>query len=280
MIDKGHLSYTDFEAGDIIVWSGHHIGHIISTNSGLALLNSLGSYSKTCSVNSDSRHGPVISNITQNFISSVFGNYHILRLKDDNTNLTVTDIDGNIYHTITIGTQTWFVENLKVTHYRNGNAINNVTGNTQWAGLATGAWCYYNNSNSNNSIHGKLYNWYSITDTRNIAPNGWHVPTDDDWTILRNYLDDNVAGGKLKSTTLWSSPNSGANNSTEFTAYASGIRDENGIFKELGNTTRFWSTTDYLPIAAWNCGLFYNYTIASRDGNYKQCGFSIRCVKD
>ena len=91
---------------------------------------------------------------------------------------TVKDIDGNVYHTVTIGTQIWMVENLKTTKYRNGDGIPNVTDNTQWGNLTTWAYCNYNNDAANGTKYGKLYNWYAVNDSRNIAPTGWHVPTD------------------------------------------------------------------------------------------------------
>ncbi|MBI4645984.1 MAG: fibrobacter succinogenes major paralogous domain-containing protein [Bacteroidia bacterium] len=101
---------------------------------------------------------------------------------------TVTDIDGNIYNTIIIGTQEWMQENLKVIHYRNGDAIPDVTGDTQWSNLSTGAYCNYNNNESNALIYGRLYNWYAVADSRNICPAGWHTPTDAEWTTLTDYL--------------------------------------------------------------------------------------------
>ena len=97
---------------------------------------------------------------------------------------TFQDIDGNIYHTVTIGTQTWMLENLKTTKFRNGESIPNVTDNAAWAGLTSAAWCDYDNSASNGNIFGHLYNWYAATDSRNIAPAGWHVPTLAEWDIL------------------------------------------------------------------------------------------------
>jgi hypothetical protein len=111
----------------------------------------------------------------------------------------VVDIDGNAYHTVTIGNQVWMVENLKVTHYRNGDAIPNVTDGTAWLDLTTGAYCEYDNDVNNVATYGRLYNWYSVNDSRNIAPAGCHVPSDDDWQTLVDYLGgDAVAGGKMK----------------------------------------------------------------------------------
>ena len=130
---------------------------------------------------------------------------------------TMTDIDGNTYKTIQIGRQVWMAENLKTTRYRNGEPIPNVTADIQWTALSTGAYCWFNNDAAiNRAIHGAIYNWYTIVDSRNIAPTGWHVPTDDEWTVLITFLGgESVAGGKMKAPGLiyWNSPNTGANNS-------------------------------------------------------------------
>jgi uncharacterized protein (TIGR02145 family) len=129
---------------------------------------------------------------------------------------TVSDIDGNAYNTVLIGTQCWTKENLKTSRYRNGGLIPNVTDGTAWINLTTGAWSYYNNDVSNNAIYGKLYNWYTtLGDT--LCPTGWGVPTDAEWTTLTTYLGgESVAGGKMKTigTAYWESPNTGAIRST------------------------------------------------------------------
>lgn len=112
--------------------------------------------------------------------------------KEDKKVETVTDFDGNIYHVVTIGTQDWLIENLKVTHYRTGDAIPNVTGNTQWGNLTTGAYCDYDNSVGNGTTYGRLYNWFAVNDSRKIAPTGWHVSSDAEWTVLTTYLGGEV----------------------------------------------------------------------------------------
>ena len=151
---------------------------------------------------------------------------------------TVTDIDGNTYKTVKIGNQIWMAENLKVTHYRNGDIIPNVTNNFEWAYLSTGAWCVHDNDGSYANTYGYLYNWYAVNDIRNIAPEGWHVPTDEEWKELEMYLgmsqteaDDTGyrgtnEGGKLKEagTTHWETPNTGATNETGFSALPGGCR--------------------------------------------------------
>ncbi len=101
---------------------------------------------------------------------------------------TVTDIDGNVYRTVKIGTQVWMAENLKTTKYRNGDPIANVTNGASWKALTTGAYCWYNNDAENKVTYGGLYNWFVVADSRKIAPTGWHVPTDAEWTVLTDFL--------------------------------------------------------------------------------------------
>ncbi|MEI6764736.1 MAG: fibrobacter succinogenes major paralogous domain-containing protein [Bacteroidota bacterium] len=196
---------------------------------------------------------------------------------------TVTDIDGNVYHTVTIGTQEWMVENLKTTRYRNGDKIGTTTPATldisgeitpkyQWA---------YDGNESNVAVYGRLYTWYAATDSRNIAPVGWHVPTDAEWTTLIIYWGDSLtAGGKMKEagTTHWHSPNTGADNSSGFTALPGGWRGSN--FAEVGWCGKWWSSTEYVTNCAWERTLFYGYTGVQRSWPYEFCGFSVRCVKD
>jgi uncharacterized protein (TIGR02145 family) len=196
---------------------------------------------------------------------------------------TVTDIDGNVYQTVTIGTQVWMAENLKVTHYRNGDSIPNITDNTTWAGLTTGAYCTFLNSAGYLAIYGRLYNWYAVNDIRNISPAGWHVPTPLEWQTLADYLGGNtVAGGKMKQTgtTLWSSPNTGATNESGFSGLPGGDRSSDGGWFNITNYALFWSSMEFDNGFAWWRNLGYN-TSASSAGYYsKRDGFSVRCVKD
>ena len=136
------------------------------------------------------------------------------------TPLTATDIDGNVYHTVTIGTQIWMVENLKTTRYNDGSPIPFVTDSSSWSNLTTPGYCWYNNDTTNKNTYGALYNWFAVN-TGKLAPTGWHVPTDDEWTTLTTYLGgESIAGGKLKETgtTHWRTPNAGATNEIGFTA--------------------------------------------------------------
>lgn len=203
--------------------------------------------------------------------------------KEDKKVETVTDFDGNIYHVVTIGTQDWLVENLKVTHYRTGDAIPNVTGNTQWGNLTTGAYCDYDNSVANGTTYGRLYNWFAVNDSRKIAPTGWHVSSDAEWTVLTTYLGGEViAGGKLKEkgTTHWKSPNLGATNESGFTGLPGGGRTYSGPFDYIIWGGAWWTSTSENVDDAWIRYLDYNTIDVYRYVDGKLYGRSVRCVRD
>ena len=190
----------------------------------------------------------------------------------------IIDIDGNTYKTVYIGTQQWMAENLKVSKYNNGNIISNI------ANTSIGAWVYYNNDETNNVKHGKLYNWYAVN-TGKVCPIGWHVPTDDEWTILTDYLGGaNIAGGKMKEvgTVNWSSPNIDASNASLFTALPSGVISATGVFRFIGTETSWWSSSmqPNSTSLAIRYHLNTNDGVANKYGTVKNCGFSIRCLKD
>lgn len=199
----------------------------------------------------------------------------------------VADFDGNVYNSVTIGTQTWMVENLKTTHYRDGSPISNIIDNAAWrdayAGL-TGAWCDYDNNAANGNMYGHLYNWYAVADARNIAPVGWHVPSVAEWMTLYNYLGAN-GGGALKETgTLnWTSENIGATNSTGFTALPGGYRGAaDGVCLGLNTSAQFWTSIgnaqgDYLGTYFY---LVNNNAELAGVSNFVTFGLSVRCIKD
>jgi len=196
---------------------------------------------------------------------------------------TVTDADGNIYHTVTIGTQVWMVENLKTTHLNDGiTEIAAITDNTSWGGLITPALCWYNNDITNKATYGALYNWYAVN-TGKLCPSGWHVPSDAEWVTLITYLGgDSIAGGKLKEsgTAHWNSPNTGADNSSGFTAVPAGSHYTNGYYYYNGKYGWYWSSTESSSDNAWH--IYVNYlsaAITRKDGS-KKIGFSVRCIKD
>jgi uncharacterized protein (TIGR02145 family) len=196
----------------------------------------------------------------------------------------VTDVDGNSYQTVQIGTQCWTQSNLTVSKYRNGDNIPNITDNTQWSQTNTsntGAWCNYNNDANNGTTYGKLYNWYAVTDSRVLCPTGWHVPTDAEWSNLENHLGGStVAGGAMKSTTGWTAPNTGATNSSGFTGLPGGYRGDGGDFFYLGTSSDWWSSsvssygTPFYMLLYYNAAGIFWYSTAPK------VGFSIRCVRD
>ncbi len=182
---------------------------------------------------------------------------------------------------ITIGTQAWMLKNLNVDHYRNGDLIPHVMDKDEWSKLTTGAWCYYDNNPANGKIYGKLYNWYAVNDSRKLAPEGWHVPSDAELSKLTGYLGgEKEAGGKLKATTLWNSPNTGATNESRFTAFPGGYRDLNGYFGLIGKYGAFWSASESSSFNAWSRDLYYDNSGVVRNYSSKGIGFSIRCVRD
>jgi uncharacterized protein (TIGR02145 family) len=199
----------------------------------------------------------------------------------------ITDVENNTYKTVYIGTQQWMGENLKVSKYSDGTTIPNFTENTQWENSTTGAWAYYNNDVANNAKYGKLYNWSaasSITNgNKNVCPTGWHVPTDDEWTVLMDYLGgSSVAGGKLKEagTSSWNSPNTDATNTSLFTGLPGGHRLYFGDYFNFGGYSYWWSTTENFSGNAWGRRLEVESGNTNRDYGNKRDGYSVRCLRD
>jgi len=196
---------------------------------------------------------------------------------------TLTDFDGNVYHTVTIGSQVWMVENLKTTRYNDGTSIQLVTDTAAWRQLATSpGYCWYNNNVIiYGNTYGAMYNWYTVN-TGKLAPTGWHVPTDAEWTILTVFLGgESVAGGKLKETGFahWLNPNTEATNETGFTAMGGGWRDryDGSSYKSLNEYGYWWSST-----SGDGRGREINYYTGNvkRANYYANYGFSVRCVKN
>ncbi len=208
---------------------------------------------------------------------------------------TVTDIDGHVYRTVKIGDQRWMAENLKVTQYRNGDPISQIIDHTEWIRITTGAYCNYGNDTSNVSTYGRLYNWYAIDDERGLAPEGWHVPTDEEWKQLEINLgmsrleaDDegwrgSIGGGKLKhaETLYWQSPNTGATNESGFSALPGGYRlSVYGKFSSMGNYAYFWTASAFDNGGAWSRSLNTHSSGIGRSYGSENYGFSVRCIKD
>lgn len=191
---------------------------------------------------------------------------------------SVMDIDGNTYLTVLIGNQRWMAENLRTTNYSNGEPIPNVTDIFDWGGLNSGAWCNYNNDASNDVVYGKLYNWYTTVDSRGLCPTGWHVPTDGEWTILTDELGGLMAGGKMKSLTLWNAPNTGATNESGFSGLPGGMHTNLNF--TIGNVGLWFSSSENTSNLPWYRMLNNNNTNVTRDVTSKTVGYSIRCLKD
>ena len=195
--------------------------------------------------------------------------------------LTVTDVVGNVYQTVKIGGQTWMKENLKTSKYRNGNPITTGLSDNAWQNTTTGAYAICNNDAANNTTYGKLYNWYAVTDSRNLCPAGWHVPSEAEWTTLENFLGDaTVAGGKMKTTTDWTLPNTAATNESGFSGLPGGYRASIGIYGDVGAKGCWWSSTEASSFDAWYRALDYYNGNSSRISYAKQNGFSVRCLRD
>ena len=188
------------------------------------------------------------------------------------------------YPGVTICNQVWMNKNLDVSTYRNGDPIPKVTDPTIWAGLTTGAYCYYiNDSATYAAVYGKLYNWYAVNDPRGLAPTGWHVPSNAEWQALETCLGgSSVAGGKMKETGTahWNSPNTGATNSSGFAGLPGGYRNLNGSFNDIGNYGLWWSSTESNTSDAWGLGLDYVNGSSNRGNFNRRFGFSVRCLRD
>ncbi len=213
----------------------------------------------------------------------------------------MTDQEGNEYKTIVIGTQEWMAENLNTSIYRNGDAIPTGLSNAEWTDVfftPQDAWAYYNNESSYDCPYGKLYNWHAVADTRNLCPVGWHVPTTQEWAILTEYLGgEEIAGGKMKSTALWSSENYSyfddntfeyvsqqpipASNSSGFSALGGGGRGFYGNSEGMTQYGEYWSSTggaeSFCTLQKLNWG--NDSTYPQTDG-YPNVGYSVRCVHD
>jgi uncharacterized protein (TIGR02145 family) len=208
---------------------------------------------------------------------------------------SVTDVDGNSYNTVTIGTQVWMKENLKVSKYRNGDAIPTNLDNAAWSSTTSGAYAIYDNNPINDSIYGKLYNWYAVADPRGLCPAGWHVPSDTEWVALESNLGlpeseffitsgprgltQNV-GGKMKATIYWSTPNTSATNESGLSIFPNGYRENTGEYLNFGIASDHWTSSAADSSTAW-----YRF-ITTFDGQIARNsigisrGLGVRCLKD
>jgi uncharacterized protein (TIGR02145 family) len=191
----------------------------------------------------------------------------------------VVDTDSNIYSTIIIGKQEWMVENLNVSHFRNGDPIPEIEDITEWQKAGDEgrpAWCYYNSNLGAGKMYHKLYNWYAVNDPRGLAPAGWHIPSTTEWTTLEGYFGgENIAGTKMKTNKGWD-----GNNASGFTALPGGYRNNSGAFDHIDSMGSWWSATEANTGNAWSCSMGYGDGVVSNSFDGKRVGLSVRCVKD
>lgn len=194
---------------------------------------------------------------------------------------SVTDIDGNVYGVIKVGSQFWMSENLRTTKYNDGTLISTGLNNTDWAATTGGAYAIYDDNVTNNAIYGKLYNWHAVN-TGKLAPAGWHVATTNDWdNLIGAFGGFNIAGGSLKSTsTLWNSPNTDATNNSGFNGLPGGYRGTTGGYSTMGNTGYWWSSTERNSTQGNYSNLSKSSAAILSNGATKTFGYSVRCVKD
>lgn len=195
---------------------------------------------------------------------------------------TVTDASGVTYTTVVIGEQEWMAENLRTTKFANEDPVPNEQNINVWYNLYSPTWCNYENNASNDFIYGKLYNWYAVADPRNVCPNGWHVPSDNEWTALTDYLGGQfVAGGKLKTIEGWASPNIGATNESGFSGLPGGwLSTFSDGFFDAGTDGEWWSATESSSSEVWCRRLLSNSEGVGRFDDDPTYGRSVRCIRD
>lgn len=248
-------------------------------------------------------------------------NAEMLKLKPPVKPVVVTaptPTSSGPYKTVTIGAQVWMAANLNVSTFRNGDAIPQVTSDAEWEAAGENkqpAWCYYDNDPKNGTKYGKLYNWYAVNDPRGLAPAGYHVPTDAEWTTLDNFLGDD-AGNKMKSTSGWENwtedlvctncknwnaeyrkktachvckdtrvhgtkAHSGnGTNSSGFSGLPGGCRNDDGAFDSQGDLGVWWSASEFNSVSACGRNLFHGFDHLLRGNGSKEEGFSVRCLRD
>ena len=205
-------------------------------------------------------------------------------------NTIVKDVDGNTYNTIEIGSQVWMDQDLKTTRFNDGIDIPEVKEYEAWSKLSNPAFCWYNNDSTTRKDYGALYNWFAVG-TGKLCPEGWHIPSDDEWNVLHSYLRRlELTGGSLKESSdkFWRKPNEGATNETGFTALPAGYRSYNGTFnlQRAGiywwSSTRsqWWQSTDSTTSISFQRNLYYKSEKLSRNVAEMNNGFCVRCIKD
>ena len=202
------------------------------------------------------------------------------------TAMMLSSCGGGASKEVTIGIQVWMSENLNVDKFRNGDPIPEAKTDEEWAKAGRNgepAWCYYDNNPDNGDRYGKLYNWYAVNDPRGLAPEGWEIPSDEDWSRLADFLGGkSVAGTKMKSTDFWADYEGKSGNGTNesgFSGLPGGDRDNSGAFYYVGELGEWWSSTERSTFNAWDRNLGYNYGRVGRNYGRKEGGFSVRCLR-
>ena len=209
------------------------------------------------------------------------------KTESQNSSRSVTETNSseriNNLEEIKIGTQTWAIENLDVSNFRNGDAISEAKTDEEWkkaGNEGNPAWCYYDNDPANGKKYGKLYNWYAVNDARGLTPKDWHVPTDAEWTTLTDYLGgEDVAGTKMKSTNGWNENGNGTNTSG-FAGLPGGVRGSLGPFGLVGGVGNWWSFAESGADRVWCRFLFEDVGSVLRGYSFEWAGFSVRCLGD
>ena len=227
--------------------------------------------------------------VATNSKGTVYGNEVLFTTVDPeksitvfNDNLTygsISDKDGNKYKTVQVGTQTWMAENLKTTRFNDNTIVPLVTNTNDWDNLTGPGLSWYN---QDSVAYGGLYNWYAVN-TGKLCPTGWHVPSEDEWNTLSNFLGgDTISGGKIKEfgTHHWLSPNTDATNESGLSALASGFRTSAGGFNNIRRACYFWSSDEFNSVDGYYRFILYNYGETSPSNADKRSGFSVRCIKD
>ena len=307
--NQGNLATIETYAIDNISSSSATSGGIISSNGGSTIThrgvcwsispNPTTSNSLTHDGNGTGSFGSNLSNLTTNTTyyvrayainsaGTAYGNQQIFITTNSgavisNPGSGIT-YNGFTYSSIILGNgQEWMVENLRTTNYRNGDPIPSGLDDAAWSSTTVGAYAIYNNDTINDTIYGKLYNWYAVTDPRHICPMGWHEPSDAEWTMLAEYLGgEEVAGSKMKSTgtQYWNSPNTDATNESGFSGLPGGYRMDSGSYSTIGIRGDWWSNFEYDNYLAWSRFLSYNYGNAYPSSNTERSGLSVRCLRD
>ena len=223
--------------------------------------------------------------INESEIQALYINWsHVARVKDSSRDLkqaaTQLENEKKLRIEAVKNFKRFDKKNLNVSKYRNGDAIPQVQDADAWSNLTTGAWCYYDNKKSYGTKYGKLYNWYAVNDPRGLAPKGYHIPTNEEWTTLTNYLGgETIAGTKMKSKNGWKDDGNGTNTSG-FAGLPGGYRYSNGNFFNIGAIGNWWSSSESSTSTAWYRYLDNSSGSVDRNDNDKQDGFSVRCLRD